>query len=151
MTAEKPPVVVEKKRSRRGEATARPVMTPDKSIRVFHADAPVRAAPVVKSNDTEIEEYVRRYRGANDQKVLRDAAKRHIGADKADSATASVIPMPHHPLGAGYFVVAGKGCFALLGKALKMIIKASKFVRPDAPKEPGYRDGLTKYVKALKP
>jgi hypothetical protein len=112
----------------------------DSKIRTWRADDPQPEPGLPPSKayaqllDAEINVHVARLRLANDPTVLRHAAEKLAHRDTAERSMASIWPVPHHPLGPGYFVVAKDGMpgYGLLGKALRALFAAVTFVRPKA-------------------
>jgi hypothetical protein len=130
-----PPVVVVKPSRRSTTAPAAPPrpLPPDGRIRVLRDDAPPRPPPSQSKTawlQAEIALWAARLRLANDPAVMHGAAEKLAQRDQAESAMVSILALPDHPLGSGYFIVAGMGAFHRLGLALRALFTAINFVRP---------------------
>ena len=146
------PVVVVKK----AKATAAPPAPrrppTDNKIKVWHADAP-KAEPSKTQADwvqSEVAVYVNRLRMANDPDVLRNAGEKLAHRDEAENAMASILALPNHPLGPGYFVVAKKGSFSILGLALKALFSLVTFVKASKAVDIRSPSSLRPFVKAMR-
>jgi hypothetical protein len=150
-------VVTKTKRIAAGTAAPPAVRQPppDRKIRAWHADNPPpepRPPPskaYAQLLDAEINVHVARLRLANDPDVVRGAAEKLARRDEAENAMASILALPNHPLGPGYFVVAKKGSFNILGLALKALFSLVNFVKPSKAVDMS-PSSLRPFVKAMR-
>ena len=151
-----PPVVVTKtKRSAMAPTPAapRPPLPPDRGrIQALRDSDPPRPPPKKSRVDwlqSEVAVHVNRLRMANDPDVMRGAAQKLVHHREAENAMVSILALPDHPRGSGYFVVAKKGTFNILGQALKALFALINFVKPNNATERS-PSSLRPFIKAMR-
>src|SRR5262245_38384371 len=115
----RPPPIVEIKKSKR--AALPPAAAP-----------PPPAAPSATKTSwlqSEVNVWVNRLRMANDPAVSQRAAEKLAQRDEAENAMVSIIALPHHPLGAGFLLIAKGGAYGALERALRALFALINFVR----------------------
>lgn len=82
-------------------------------------DDPPKPPSETKKQDwlkSEVNVWVNRLRMANDRSVMRGAAEKLTYRQEAETAMGSILPLPNHSLGPGYFLVAREGTYDALGR-----------------------------------
>jgi hypothetical protein len=145
---QRPPLVVHRNPRRHvNGATTERRATPDGTIRTWR-DTDPKPTTSAAQMQSEIASWVSRLRRANDPEVHRDAADKLAHRDAAETEMASVISMPNHPLGPGYFVVAKKGAFNRLGRSLRSLFSRVVFPSAKAPDRPP--SSLQPFIKSMR-
>ena len=126
-------------------------LPPDGRIKALRHDDPPKPPSKAKTAwlQAEITVHAARLRMANDPSVLQGAAEKLAYRQEAENAMASILALPDHPLGAGYFVVAGKGKFNILGQALKALFAVVNFVKPTRATDRS-PSSLRPFIKAMR-
>ena len=115
-------------------------------------DDPQKPPSETKKQDwlkSEVNVWVNRLRMANDRSVMRGAAEKLTYRQEAETAMGSILPLPKHPLGPGYVLVAREGTYDALGRALRALFALVTFIKPSkaAHRSPS---SLRPFIKAMR-